>query len=112
MKIKMTKKAIQEFKEYYSLLMFGKNPYDRKEHNMIDVRKNSYVIHPGIEKRFTYHAPKPGQPELYVLLRDQAKELAYNIFTNCPESKERDLAITKLEESIMWANASIARNSE
>lgn len=79
---------------------------------MIDVRKNSYVIHPGIEKRFTYHAPKPGQPEIYALLRNHAKELAYNILTNCPESQERDTALMKLEEVIMWANASIARNSD
>jgi hypothetical protein len=63
-----------------------------------------------IEKRFTYHAPKPGQPEKYVLLRDKGKELAYLIGELCPASREKSLALTKLEEAIMWANASIARN--
>ena len=79
---------------------------------MIDVRKNGYVAHPDLEKRFTYHASKPGQPEIYTMLREQAKDLAYNILANCPESRERSLAITKLEEVIMWANASIARDSD
>lgn len=27
-----------------------------------------------------------------------------------PTSREQELALTKLEEAIMWANASIARN--
>jgi len=62
-----------------------------------------------IENRFTYHAPKPGQPEQYQKLREHAKSLAYLILDNCPRSREASLALTKLEESIFWANASIAR---
>ncbi len=63
-----------------------------------------------IENSFTYHAPKEGQPEKYELLRAKAKELAYLIDELCPNSREKSLAMTKLEESSMWANASIARN--
>lgn len=63
-----------------------------------------------IEKRFTYHPPKDDQPERYVLLRNLACEFAHNIVDNTPESREQSLAITKLEEAVMWANASIARN--
>ena len=63
-----------------------------------------------IENAFTYHAPKPGQPEDYKALRDKAKELAYEFDRLCPESREKSLAVTKLEECVMWANASIARN--
>jgi len=59
---------------------------------------------------FTYHAPKPGQPEKYTVLRDTAKGLAMLINDNCPDSREKSLAITELEECVMWANASIARN--
>ena len=40
----------------------------------------------------------------------QTKELAYLIDELCPASREKSLALTKIEESIMWANASIARN--
>jgi hypothetical protein len=63
-----------------------------------------------IEKSYTYHAPKDGQPERYVEIRNLAKELAYTIDALCPDSRERSLAFTKLDECVMWANASIARN--
>ena len=63
---------------------------------------------PDIEKRFTYHSPK-GREHRFQTLRDSAKSLAYEIKKQCPDSRERSLALTKLEEVIMWANASIAR---
>lgn len=63
-----------------------------------------------IENAFVYHAPKEGQPEKYTTLRTMAKELALKIDALCPESREQSLALTKLEEAIMWANAAIARN--
>lgn len=63
---------------------------------------------PDIEKRFTYHSPK-GKEHRFQTLRDNAKSLAYEIIKQCPDSRERSLALTKLEEAIMWANASIAR---
>lgn len=63
-----------------------------------------------IDNNFTYHAPKPGQNEKYVRLRTWAKDLAEQINEMCPDSREKSLAMTKLEESIFWANASIARN--
>ena len=62
-----------------------------------------------IENNFRYHEPRIGQPERYNQLRDKAKELAYLISELCPNSRERALAITKLEETSMWANAAIAR---
>lgn len=65
-----------------------------------------------IENAFTYHAPKPGQPEKYQAIRDKAKELAYLIDGLVPDSREKSLAMTKLEECSMWANAGIARNEE
>ena len=63
-----------------------------------------------IENAFTYHAPKPGQPEIYKEIRDKAKELAYLLDETVPDSREKSLALTKLEEAVMWANAGIARN--
>lgn len=61
-----------------------------------------------IEKRFTYHSPK-GKEHRFQVLRDNAKALAHEIKKQCPDSRERSLALTKLEEVVMWANASIAR---
>ena len=64
-----------------------------------------------LEHRFTYHPPKEGQPAAYERLRSQALQLARQIDLECPESREQSLAITKLEEAIMWANAAIARRA-
>jgi len=65
-----------------------------------------------LENRFTYHAPKGDQQERYVELRKHAKELAVLIDKFCPDSREKSLAITKLQEAIMWANSSIACNEK
>lgn len=62
-----------------------------------------------LEARFTYHAPKDDQLVRYKFLRAEARFLAENIVENCPESRERSVALTKLDEVVMWANASIAR---
>lgn len=63
-----------------------------------------------ISRIFTYHAPKADQPSRYEALRSQAKTLAWLIDNNCPESREKSLAITKLQECVMFANAAIAIN--
>lgn len=66
--------------------------------------------HEDIENAYTYHAPKEGQPEKYEAIRYKAKMLAAYINEYCPDSREKSLALTKLEEAAMWANAAIARN--
>ena len=63
-----------------------------------------------IERDFAYHAPKDGQPELYGMIRKQAKEFALFIAEFTPQSREQSLALTNLEQAVMWANAAIARN--
>ena len=63
-----------------------------------------------IENTFTYHTPKGSQTERYVAIRNKAKELAELIEDCCPDSREKSLARTNLEQAVMWANASIARN--
>ena len=63
-----------------------------------------------IETRFTYHRPTAGQASRYLAIREIAKDLAGTIDANCPASREKSLAMTKLQEAVMWANASIACN--
>ena len=62
-----------------------------------------------LDIRFTYHAPKEGQPAKYTALRDKAKELAVMVAEMCPPSREQVLAFTNIEQAVMWANAAIAR---
>ena len=63
-----------------------------------------------LDNIYTYHPPKEGQPQKYETIRKKAKELAQLIKQECPESRERSIAFTQLETTVMWANASIARN--
>lgn len=63
-----------------------------------------------LSNTFVYHSPKEDQPQRYGELREKAHEMALLILEYCPPSRERSLALTALEESNMWANASIARN--
>lgn len=62
--------------------------------------------------RFTYHAPKEDQIERYEEIRAKGLLFALEVFGSCPESRERLLALTKIEEAVMWANAAIARNED
>lgn len=43
-------------------------------------------------------------------IRDKAKELALVIDDCVPDSREKSVAMTNLEQVVMWANAGIARN--
>ena len=45
-------------------------------------------------------------------LRAAYKELAALILLQCPKSRECSLALTNLEQSLMWAVGSIAREGE
>ena len=63
-----------------------------------------------IRNRFTYHPPKDDQPDKYNAIRQSALALALALNDLCPDSREKSLAITHLEEVGYWANASIARN--
>ena len=63
------------------------------------------------ENVFKYHVPKADQPQKYELVRAQAKLFAETVLALCPDSRERSTALTNIQQSVMWANASIAINS-
>ncbi len=65
-----------------------------------------------IVNTFTYHKPFGDQPQKYEVIRSQAKVLAGILNDLCPESREKSLAFTSLQQAIMWANASIAINEK
>lgn len=70
------------------------------------------MSHPSdIINRFTYHPPRNEREiKAYEVIREAGKKLAWFLNEICPESRELSLALTHLEEVIMWANASVARN--
>ena len=61
-----------------------------------------------IDKEFTHQESKEGQPEMYEAISAKAKEFAKLLKDLCPGSAETTLALRKLQEAVMWANASIA----
>ena len=63
-----------------------------------------------LEGIFTYHAPKEDQTARYIILRAHGKALATQVMFLCPDSRERSVALTKIQEAVMWANAAIAIN--
>ncbi|RMG96808.1 MAG: hypothetical protein D6706_09615 [Chloroflexi bacterium] len=63
-----------------------------------------------IDNFFRYHPPKGDQAERYIKIRAAARVLAETIVETCPESEDRDMAIRKVREAMMTANAAIAVN--
>ena len=63
-----------------------------------------------LDKRFGFRMPRDGQTRRYTEIRGEAKLFATTICDLCPESDERDAAIAKIDEAMLWANASIARH--
>jgi len=67
-----------------------------------------------IAHNFAYHAPKDDAVRAaHEKIRYECGKVAMLIDKLCvdgTEGREKALAITKLEEAMMWANASIARH--
>jgi hypothetical protein len=61
-----------------------------------------------IDHRFTYHAPTPTRVVLHEDVRRDCRELAHVLNETLPEGREKSLALTHLQEVMMWANAAIA----
>lgn len=65
-----------------------------------------------IGKNFTYQKPSGDSVSIIEEIRKRCKGLAIFIDDFVPDSREKSIAITKIEEAMMWANAGIVRNEE
>lgn len=63
-----------------------------------------------VTRSFEFKEPKKDQPERYAVLRKRALSFGEEIEKQCPNSREQALALTKLEEALMWSVKSIAVN--
>jgi len=60
---------------------------------------------------FTHHPPQNEQEiRQHELVRETVFTCAEDLFKLCPVSRELSIVLTKLEEAMFWANASLARN--
>lgn len=66
----------------------------------------------GISHRFQYLGLGEKQQCRIVLLRSLAIQLAEAIVENTCCNRERSLALTKLEETMFWANRGVAVNPQ
>jgi hypothetical protein len=62
--------------------------------------------------RFSHHAPDDHAIARHATVRKRLENLAKSLDILLPEGREKALAITKLEETMFWANAAIARNRD
>jgi len=64
-----------------------------------------------LDHRFDHHAPTSDEiAQGHDFLRKECRVLAHSIDRILVDGREKSLALTKLEETMFWANASIARN--
>lgn len=61
-----------------------------------------------VDTVFTYQPVEPDQIEKYQAIRQGARDFARTLLTNTPKSADQTMAIRKLRECVMTANASIA----
>jgi hypothetical protein len=65
-----------------------------------------------VTNNFTYHKPFGNQSERYETIRKAGLAMAQIILQTTPPSREQSVALTNLEQAVMWANAGIARNEQ
>lgn len=63
-----------------------------------------------IDRRLGYHPATRETIPLYEANRAAAVALACHLDTTCPPGRELALALTALQECLMWANAAVACN--
>lgn len=61
-----------------------------------------------LDRIFTYHPPSGNQRERYEQLRNEALHFAQRVTELVPDSRERAVALTNIQQAVMWANAGIA----
>jgi hypothetical protein len=65
-----------------------------------------------VVNRFVFHPAAGVTGVLHENVRFRHRELALWILTAVPDCRERSLALTALQESMMWCNAAIAYRTE
>ena len=63
-----------------------------------------------LDNRFAYHPPMDEDTKTaHESVREDCRTLAENLVAIVPPGRELSLALTSLEQVMMWANAAIAR---
>lgn len=65
-----------------------------------------------IARRFMFHGATPATGPKHDEVRQRLRTLALWLLDDLPPCRERSLALTKLQEAMMFANAAIAIHTE
>jgi hypothetical protein len=62
--------------------------------------------------KWRHFKPHGDQSRRYIRINQETKGLAKIVMYNCPPSRERVIALNKLEEVRLWANQAIMKNEK
>lgn len=65
-----------------------------------------------VDRRFRYHEGTDAQCEDRIKVRASVQAAAHRVAAIAPDCRERELAITHLEQALSWAIAAIVRPSQ
>lgn len=65
-----------------------------------------------IIRRFKKYTPSDSDAAKMNRNRNKGREVVELFNGQCPDNREKSIAISRVEEAVMWANASIARGEE
>lgn len=83
------------------IAMPAPTPYDNYDHMIVT---DNELAH-----RFSTHKVSQPENDVMDMIRQNALALASYINTTVPDCREKAKALVKLEETVWWANAGIAR---
>ena len=75
--------------------------FDVNKASLLERNQNNFKYHPASDKE---------RIDLHQKVRSMCKELADELVVDLPLCRELSLALTALEEVMMWSNAAIARS--
>ena len=65
-----------------------------------------------LDRVYTYHPPFGTQPDRYLAIRDAGRAFAQAIQSLSPPSRDQSVALTNVQQAVMWTNAAIAINEQ
>lgn len=70
------------------------------------------IDYAALDRTYGHHAPDADDVTCHEAVRAAARALEVRVRQVAPASRERSIALTKIEEAMFWSNAAIARDGE
>lgn len=70
---------------------------------------NEPVDYADLDRRFAFHPADQDAASCHEAVRSAARQMAVAVLQVTPKGREQALALTNIEQAMMWANAAVAR---